>query len=530
MGVVISSLRGASTYEDVSLEQPFCRPTKRQDITKANTNELFESPEFRDAIAQRLSGAVKIPTQTYDGMGRIGEDTRWEVFYGFAKYLEKTFPRVYRTFDIETVNEHAFLYTWKGSDSSLKPLVFMAHSDVVPASDSTADRWTHPPFEGHYDGTYIWGRGSVDDKSNVIAKLSAFEALILADFEPTRTIILALGCDEEGGCGTENYGAGALSQRLLEAYGEDGAEIIIDEGTLGIEERWGTNFAIPASAEKGHVDVSVTIDGAGGHSSTPPYHTNIGYLAQIIQKIEENQFPSRLTSINPTKAYLQTAAHHAKTMDKGLRDAILSGSTDKVVEYLNRDPVTRANLRTTTAVDVIQGGVKSNALPETASVLINHRIAVEESVQGVLDHYEKILSPLAKKWGFSPQAPNEKTPSTTRIYKSSEARITITTHGDLEPSPPSDLTDKRFSWLAGTIRGVFGEDVVVAPVLEVGNTDTRFYWKLCPQIYRFNPYSAKWDPRGLRIHTVDERMPVDGMLELVKFYHEFIRVVDEERV
>lgn len=84
----------------------------------------------------------------------------------------------------------------------------------------------------------------------------------------------------------------------------------------------------------------------------------VGYLAQIIQKIEENQFPSRLTNINPTKAYLQTAAHHAKTMDKSLRDAILAGSTDKVVEYLNQDPVTRANLRTTTAVDVIQGGVK----------------------------------------------------------------------------------------------------------------------------------------------------------------------------
>lgn len=63
-----------------------------------------------------------------------------------------------------------------------------------------------------------------------------------------------------------------------------------------------------------------------------------------------------------------------------------------------------------------------------------------------------------------------------------------------------------------------------------GNTDTKFYWKLCPQIYRINAYSAKWDPRGLMIHTVDERMPVDGMLELVKFYHEFIRVVDEKRV
>ncbi|KUJ12530.1 Gly-Xaa carboxypeptidase [Mollisia scopiformis] len=532
MGGILSSLRATSSNGDLIAEQSFFHPTKRQDITKRNVLERFESAAFRDLIAERLSIAVKIPTVTYDEMGRVGEDPRWDVFYEFSKYLKKTFPKVYENLDITTINQHAFLYTWKGSDNSLKPLVFMAHSDVVPASDSTSDRWTHPPFSGHYDGKFIWGRGSADDKCNVIAKLSAFEALLEVDFKPSRTVILALGFDEEGGA-EGGYGARCLADRLLQVYGENGVEMILDEGNVAIRNQWGTSFATPGSAEKGYVDISVTIDVDGGHSSTPPDHTSIGYLAQVIQKIEENQFPSRLTSKNPTKAFLQTAAHHAKTMDKNLRDAILDPkSVDKVIVYLNSDFQTRALVRTSTAVDVIEGGVKSNALPETATVLVNHRIAVEESVQTVKDHYSLILTPLAKKWGLSSQnnPENEKQSTDTLAWKSDKMKISVTPHSSLEPSPVSDIKDERFSWLAGTLRGVFGEDVVVAPILGVGNTDTKFYWKLTPQIYRINPYSEKWDPRELMIHTVDERMPIEGMLESIKFYHEFIRVVDERRL
>ena len=63
-----------------------------------------------------------------------------------------------------------------------------------------------------------------------------------------------------------------------------------------------------------------------------------------------------------------------------------------------------------------------------------------------------------------------------------------------------------------------------------GNTDTRYYWDLSPQIYRMSPWRASHDPRGTRMHTVDERMPIKGLMEMVHFYHEFIRIVDEVRI
>lgn len=92
----------------------------------------LSTEEFRKGSIERLSGAVQIPTQSYDDMGKIGEDSRWDILYDFAKYLKNTFPRVHEYLNPEIVNTHGLLFTWKGSDESLKPLVLMAHQDVVP--------------------------------------------------------------------------------------------------------------------------------------------------------------------------------------------------------------------------------------------------------------------------------------------------------------------------------------------------------------------------------------------------------------
>jgi Gly-Xaa carboxypeptidase len=93
MQIIISS---CSTQADANpgtpcSEQPVLHPHARPDITSFNTS-LFTSPSFTDLVAQRLAGAVKIPCVTYDGMDKVGEDPRWEIFYSFTKYLRETFP------------------------------------------------------------------------------------------------------------------------------------------------------------------------------------------------------------------------------------------------------------------------------------------------------------------------------------------------------------------------------------------------------------------------------------------------------
>ncbi|KAJ9607100.1 Gly-Xaa carboxypeptidase [Cladophialophora chaetospira] len=551
-------------------QPPTMHPRSRQDISHKNVEQLFRDGTFQDVVAHRLADSVKIPTITYDGMGHVGKDDRWDVFFQFSEFLEKTFPRVYEELEVETVNEHALLYTWRGTREDVKPLLFMAHSDVVPAGESTTEDWTYPPFSGHYDGEFIWGRGSEDDKSNLIAMLTAIDCLLKCDFTPNRTVIVSVGFDEEGGA-EQSYGARCLAEKLLERYGNDGVELIFDEGIASIERRFGTDFALPATAEKGYIDVTVAVSVPGGHSSTPPDHTastfssdapigkhvtnneTVGFLAQVIRLIEDHPFKSQLVRNNPTLTYLRQAALYSKQMPEDLRQAVLgSQSSKKLLDYMDQDRERRAMIRTSTAVDVIQGGDKVNSLPENASILVNHRIAIQDSVKAVKDYYVKLLSPWAqersfKLHAFGAEPPYENGTSTPPTNTSDCGDLRLSAHYELESSPVSSAEDSRFALLAGTIKGVFGDDVVVAPEMltgdldcprtnlrvrvltRPGNTDTRYYWDLSSQIYRMSPWRASHDPRGTRMHTVDERMPIKGLMEMVHFYHEFIRIVDEVR-
>lgn len=92
MQILISSgdLQDEEFSADSCAQQPIFHPHTRPDIISFN-NDLFMNPSFRELAAQRLSGAVKIPSVTYDGMGKVGEDPRWGVFYSFTKYLQDTF-------------------------------------------------------------------------------------------------------------------------------------------------------------------------------------------------------------------------------------------------------------------------------------------------------------------------------------------------------------------------------------------------------------------------------------------------------
>jgi Gly-Xaa carboxypeptidase len=110
-------------------------PKDNTDLAKAF--DFISSSEFKNATIKRLFDAVKIKTETFDDLGEIGVDKRWEVFYPFFGYLEKTFPSVHEKLKVEKVNTHGLLYTWQGSNADLKPTVLMAHQDTVPVPAET---------------------------------------------------------------------------------------------------------------------------------------------------------------------------------------------------------------------------------------------------------------------------------------------------------------------------------------------------------------------------------------------------------
>ncbi|KAK3353785.1 hypothetical protein B0T25DRAFT_545363 [Lasiosphaeria hispida] len=509
-------------------------PPKGDELDKLY--DFISSTAFRNATIERLSGAVRVKSESFDDLGAIGEDPRWNVFYDFHAYLKATFPLVHEKLDLEKVNTHGLLYTWKGSDDSLKPTLLMAHQDTVPVPAETVGSWTHPPWSGAYDGKYIWGRGASDCKNQLIAALETLELLLEAKFEPKRTILLSFGFDEE--C-SGRQGAERLASAIHERYGDDGLAVIVDEGS-GFEETWGTLFAKPGTAEKGYTDVAITVRMPGGHSSIPSDHTSIGVLSEIITRIESEQYRTHLEELNPYYTQLQCGAAHSPDFPHKLKKLLTSrassnsfpwnGHTCKTKpDHLALEaakqggPAIKYLMQTSQAVDVISGGAKINALPERVTVTVNHRINIGETPQVVYDRLAALTGAIAVKHNLTLHAFDGEEEASSIILAASPNTL------EVAPVTPADAAvDGPFRVLAGTTRALYGEDVVVTPGIMTGNTDTRYYWGLTKHIFRFSP-GVDEDDRGAglgNIHTVDEKVSVNGHVNTVRWFTLFVRNMD----
>ncbi|KAK4097661.1 carboxypeptidase S [Parathielavia hyrcaniae] len=519
-------------------QPPPLLPSKDANLDRAY--ERIASSGFRNATIRRLSGAVQVKTESFDDLGPIGEDPRWDVFYDFHRFLEQTFPLIHSKLQVEKVNTHGLLYTWTGSEGSLKPTLLMAHQDTVPVPPETVGSWTYPPWSGEYDGTHIWGRGASDCKNQLIATMETLELLLDAGFQPRRTILLSFGFDEECS-GTQ--GASQLSTFIQDRYGKGGIAVIVDEGS-GFERAWGTLFAKPGTAEKGYTDISITVRMPGGHSSVPSDHTSIGILSELITKIESEQYRARLVDSNPYYTQLQCGAAYSPEFPDQLKlllrhrrassspHDLCKAKPDRLaLEAAKQGPEIKYLMQTSQAVDVVSGGLKVNALPECAATVVNHRINVGETTQVVKDRLAALAADTARKHNLTLHAfdNDDKEPGPSSITLAASAH-------ELEVAPvtPADGSADRnspFAVLAGTTRALYGDDdVVVTPGIMTGNTDTRYYWALTRHIFRFAPGYDPEDGPGLggnNIHTVDERVSVLGHVNSVRWFVVFVRNMDE---
>jgi carboxypeptidase PM20D1 len=456
---------------------------KSRQIQAAPVKELAVDSR---AAAERLAGAIRFPTISHEG----GKNVEAEAFRGLHQYLQQTFPRVHAALTRETVADYSLLYTWRGSNPSLAPILLMSHQDVVPVEPGTEKDWTHPAFSGLIDGGYIWGRGTLDDKVGVMAILEAAETLLARGFQPQRTVYFAFGHDEEVG---GNKGAAAIAA-LLARRGVR-PELILDEGGLiaeglvsGVEQP----VALISTAEKGYVSVELVAESSGGHSSMPPRHGAIGKLAEAVEKLEGHPMPARITGT--TRASFD---YLAPEMSFGprllLANLWLFGPL--VERQFASNPATNARIRTTTAATVFQAGVKENVLPHRARAVVNFRILPGDTVAGVLRHVRETVGP--------------------------EIRASITGVAKSEPSPESATGAPAFGLIQRTLVQTFPR-IVVAPNLLSGGTDTKHYLPLSRNVYRFLPVRMKAEDLG-RFHGTNERVGVANYGEMVRFFGQLLR-------
>ncbi|WP_223649326.1 M20/M25/M40 family metallo-hydrolase [Hymenobacter psoromatis] len=444
-------------------------------------------PLVPDSMTAHLASALRIATVSRT----VYAETDSLPFDQLAAYLQRTFPLVHQRLKLQTVNHYARLYEWPGTDSSLKPLLLLAHQDVVPVLPGTAGQWARPPFAGQQAGGYLYGRGALDDKLNLLGQLEAVEALLRTGYQPRRTVLLAFGHDEET---QGRRGAAALAALIQKRYPR--LEMVLDEGGL-VKSDGVAGLAQPVAlvgvSEKGYLSLELTATGAGGHSSMPPALTSVGRVAAAVARLEAQPFPARLDGgVSGLLAYLAPTVPFGKRLV--FANQWLFGSLIK--KSLAATPSGNAALRTTTAPTIMRGGDKDNVLPALATATVNFRLLPGDSVGAVLRRVREIIN---------------------------DPQIQVTTLGeDRAASPVSGTDNAAFAALHRTIKSVFPA-ALVAPYVVVGATDARAYAALCPQAtYRFMP--VLMDQAAIEsLHGTNERLRPAAYLTLIRFYAALIR-------
>jgi carboxypeptidase PM20D1 len=422
---------------------------------------------------QHLSEALTIPTVSFDDRSHFDA----AAFTRFREFLASAYPLVHQNTGLTVVNDYSLVYRLQGSDPSLEPVLYMGHMDVVPIEETTLDQWTHPPFSGTVADGVIWGRGSVDDKFTVIALMEAVELLLSENVRPRRTIYLAFGHDEEVG----GFDGAAHVAKYFKDRGVT-FDYVMDEGGAVIEgmmEGLDRPLAVIGVSEKGFVNLVLTVNAPGGHSSQPPEQTALGVLARAIVKVEDHPFPASLDY-----TYMTFEAIGAE----------MPFSTRLVESMMLKNEDDAAALRTTTATTMASGSPKSNILPTRATAVINFRIFPGETVETVKQRVIELID---------------------------DDRVALTAELATDPSPESPTGSRGYELIASTIRGM-DENILVAPYMVRGGTDAKYFYDVSPNVYRF--MMLRVDPDTIRyIHGIDEHVSVAEYLEAIRFYYHLVR-------
>lgn len=439
------------------------------------------------AVADKLAGAVRFQTISSLADANLNADA----FRQFHAYLAQRFPRVHATLQREVVGGLSLLYTWKGSDPAAKPVMLMAHHDVVPIEPGTEKQWQSGPFAGEIRDGHVWGRGTWDDKGNLVAQLEAIEMLLATGFQPRQTVYVVSGADEEvSGLRGAQQIAKLLQQRQVRL------DFVLDEG-LFIAEGLMPGLAKPTAlvgiAEKGYLSVVLKAKGTPGHASAPPPpgQTAISKLSTALLRLEQEQLPAAVKGV--AREMFETLAPEMGGFQRvALSNLWLFGPL--VQPQLEKAGSTNAMLRTTTALTILQAGNKDNVIPGSAEATVNFRIMPGETRASVLQHVRDKVGP-----GFEV---NE-------------------LPGAVDPTGVSPTQAPSYQLLQRTLRSLF-PDVVVTPALYVAGSDSHHFTGLTDNIYRFSPVRVK--PEDLpRLHGTNERLSVANLGELVRFYHQLLR-------
>ncbi|HYW46211.1 MAG TPA: M20/M25/M40 family metallo-hydrolase [Bryobacteraceae bacterium] len=361
-----------------------------------------------------------------------------------------------------------------GGAGDARPLLLMAHSDVVPAEPAN---WTAPPFSGLLRDRFLYGRGTVDDKSLLAAELAVVVELKHRSRPLRRDVILLSESDEEAA-------STGIQWLVRNAWGRIDAEFALNEGGFAMDLPGGPRVYQIQTAEKVPTPVLVRARGTAAHGSLPRPDNPVLRVARAITRLAEADQPVRLNAT--TRRYFAEMSkldEYRWLAPLAPRLERAQASLPAADEIRQRDPELDAQLRTTVSPDVMRAGSVVNVIPTTAEAQVDVRRLPNETREEVLARLRKIVH-------------------------DSEIELTPLPGHDMPSTEPSSLTTSLYQAMESVFHKA-NERAVVVPYMQRGATDGSYLRQKGMAVYGV-PLFLREDKEN-RAHGSDERISPEAL-------------------
>ena len=449
---------------------------------KTNYHRDVEEIKESDDVVNKLGQMLKIDTVSHENI----TDTDFSKFQQYIELTKKLYPLVFEKCEFEQTKEYAIKLKLKGK-SSENPTVLMAHYDVVPVTEG----WDHDPFLGEVVDGFLYGRGAIDTKCTMACALSALEVALKDNYVPNNDLYLCFGANEE------IYGDSQV--KIVEQMKKDGIKpaLVFDEGGGIMSNAFpGVNkdVAFLGMVEKGMVNIKLSLDSNGGHSSTPKKNGPVIKLSKALVKLEKHPMKPQ---------YTKTINEMLRIMGKNATFALklvfanmwlFKGLVKKLLVKLGAD--TRALVSSTFAFTMMNGGNQTNIIPNHVEANINVRIAPFDTADDVVNHIKKVLK---------------------------DDSFVITTSNINKMYSECDFNQKGYDIIKDTTIETY-PGTVVAPFIMLGGTDARHYNEISSCVIRYSPIKVSNEDRK-GIHGLNEKIKVETLQKGLEFYQRLLKKI-----
>lgn len=373
---------------------------------------------------------------------------------------------------------------YRGDGSGGKPILLMAHMDVVTAK---REDWQRDPFTLVEENGYFFGRGTYDVKESLTSLTATFLRLKAEGFVPTRDLVLVFTGDEE-----------VTQETTRDVFNNHRALVTADfalntdAGMGNLDEKTGQPFLYSiGTAEKSYASYELTVRNPGGHSSQPRADNAIFELAAALLRIQAFQFP--VVWNDTTLAYFRgIGALTAGALGKAMQEFGANPEDRAAIAALSANSTYAGMIRTTCVPTLLRGGHAENALPQSATVTVNCRIFPGTSPAAIKDNLQQIVSP--------------------------QVEITI-----LHAPFSSDASPLRTDVVTAVTRAVHlrHPGIPVVPKLDTGASDAMY--SRAAGIPTYGTCEAFLKDSDDYSHGLNERLPVRSFYDGLEFWYALLK-------